>query len=589
VFFVSLWFKLSAMKNWLLPIILLVTFLCFFNSLSGDYVFDDLSMIAGNPTIGDWSSNNLRFIFTHDLYTLADKGSQSDQVDSLYYRPLYRVFLMSAHLVAGGKTYYWHLINLLLHLLVTGLVFGIVEKTAGFFPALAEKRYQIAALASLIFAIHPAQSESVAWITGANTTVCNLFMLLAFYLHLEYRVGQSRRFSLLMISVFSFALGLLVKESAIILPVLIVGYYILVFSTEESLWTHLRRGILSVIPYLIIIVPFLMMRLYVFGSFGVGSSKIRELVLENNPEIGSLTMEITLFTLPKILFGYIKILLFPYNIPTFHNSGYIYSPDFVNFWLPLITVTACFGLALFAFRKIEMFGVGLLWLVVPLLPMLNMGVFPDDQLVQSRYMYVSIIGFGIIIAVLFERLARSSALRIPLFAAAAIILPLAFYSTFRQNGLFKDNLHFFSRAVEWAPYSKTARVSLGMAYEHMSRQETGEIRIHYLEQAATNYEQAIVASPRMVNAINNLSFVYWELGKRQEATKVFERMVEVRPRKGLAHANLAFVYEAQGREEEALREYELALAADPQNKLAARWQERIEVLKNHKDTKTQRE
>src|SRR6185369_5601041 len=101
-------------KNWLLPTVLLVSFLCYFNSLSGDYVFDDLSMIAGNPTIGDWSVDNLKFVFTHDLYKPLDKAGQPE-VDSLYYRPLYRVFLMSAHLVAGEKTYYWHLINLLLH------------------------------------------------------------------------------------------------------------------------------------------------------------------------------------------------------------------------------------------------------------------------------------------------------------------------------------------------------------------------------------------------------------------------------------------------------------------------------------------
>ena len=42
----------------------------------------------------------------------------------------------------------------------------------------------------------------------------------------------------------------------------------------------------------------------------------------------------------------------------------------------------------------------------------------------------------------------------------------------------------------------------------------------------------------MVNALNNLSFVYWELGKKKESTKIFERMVEVRPGKALAHANL---------------------------------------------------
>jgi hypothetical protein len=104
---------------------------------------------------------------------------------------------------------------------------------------------------ALLFAMHPVQWEAVSNISGRAILLNALFVFSSFYLFLEFY--QRRRMILLLGSVLSFVLGLLTKESAAILPVVMILY--MFFSPKEE-----RKPWFAVAPFFLFLFGFIMLR-----------------------------------------------------------------------------------------------------------------------------------------------------------------------------------------------------------------------------------------------------------------------------------------------------------------------------------------
>src|SRR5438270_5090910 len=170
-----------ASKRVLMLALTLLVALAFANSISGEFVHDDTAQIANNQMFGHWDGATLRRILTRDYWAALQPEVAGDELASLYYRPVFSLFLMAAYEVVGRRPAGWHLIVMLLHTLCVLLAFVTLEKTLQLATALADRpRHLLAACAAAVFAIHPAQSESVAWIAGAVGLLSTAFMLAAF-------------------------------------------------------------------------------------------------------------------------------------------------------------------------------------------------------------------------------------------------------------------------------------------------------------------------------------------------------------------------------------------------------------------------
>jgi hypothetical protein len=135
-----------------------------------------------------------------------------------YFRPLVVLSFAADLFVYGGHAMGYHLTNLLLHFATTLLLWGIARRVLGAgFAAWA---------AAALFAIHPAHSVAVGWISGRTDVLATVFYAAAFLLYLESRRRATA--PLLALACASFALALFAKEMAITLPVIIFAHSLLV-------------------------------------------------------------------------------------------------------------------------------------------------------------------------------------------------------------------------------------------------------------------------------------------------------------------------------------------------------------------------
>ena len=164
-------------------------------------VMDDRISIVENPAIK--SAKNIPEIFQEGYFH-----------DQSYYRPLINLSFMGEYQAFGFNSFFYNLDNLILHILNALLVFLLVSRltnndTIGFWTG-------------LLFVIHPVQWEAVCNVPGRSILLSAFFVLSSFVLFLEFY--KHRRGFCLALVLITFFLGLLCKESAGVLPFVVMAY-----------------------------------------------------------------------------------------------------------------------------------------------------------------------------------------------------------------------------------------------------------------------------------------------------------------------------------------------------------------------------
>jgi hypothetical protein len=138
------------------------------------------------------------------------------------YRPMLAASFIFDYWIGGYDPAMYHLTNLVLHLMTSGLIFLLLQK-------LGYKNW-LALIFSLIFSVHPATANTVAWISGRNDSLIAVFTLSSFIFLTDYwKQGQIRGYAW---HIFFFALALLTKETAVVIPILFF-FYLFLDSNEK--------------------------------------------------------------------------------------------------------------------------------------------------------------------------------------------------------------------------------------------------------------------------------------------------------------------------------------------------------------------
>ncbi len=364
-----------ASAGWKYPLVLVAAIvLVYVQSLTFDFVnYDDPDLVSQNA---EFLSNpaNVATAFTTHAFT-------SHREESAYYRPLLLVSLIADYQIWQLNPLGYHLTNLLLHALAAYLLYRLF--------LLLGLEELAAALAALLFALHPIQTESVAWVAGRNDALVGLFVILMMYAYAMRDAQPERAERWGFISAGAFVLALLTKESAAFFLILPAMYELVVRRRSPRALFDGGRGL-------------------IFGLFGAGLAGYLAVRYALFGEIigaerlyGVIPPETRLTMIPGMLAEHLALMIAPYRLAVVHPLQ-----DVVWFTAPWTVVSyvvvALVAIALWwTWKRDRIACFGLAWLVVGLIPVLN--IFPLAVPVLEHRLYTAAAGLSLAAVVLVRR------------------------------------------------------------------------------------------------------------------------------------------------------------------------------------------
>ncbi len=459
--------KSGLPATWRLALLALASaslvFAIYSRSLGFQFILDD-HRFTSDPRIQE--AGHLWDYFANYVWAQFVGGPPS------FYRPIFLVWLRLNFILAGMSPWGWHLLSIAKHLLGAALLGILIWKLL---------RDWGAALASAtLFALHPAQTESVSWTTVPDPLMtAGLCAALLIYLRyaapvLSVQSPQSKARKklprmtvssplLLMASAAIYFAEILTKETAIIFPLVIFAVALCMEPTEASgngsnatgtdLTVRLRKALRHSAPFLGATVLYLLLRLNALGRVAVSTQHLE--------------WKTIVLSCPATLWFYVKVMFWPVKSYSFADPTLIEQFSIGRVLLPSLELAGCAAFAIvlsvFALKKTQgesgerhAAGVrialvtGLLFLILPLLLTLNLNALNPGDFLHGRYTYLPLVGLMLLGAVGWNllrshRIARTCA-TIGLTAAFAVL-------TFAQEAQWKDDATVFATAHQLAPHN----------------------------------------------------------------------------------------------------------------------------------------
>ena len=507
----------------LLALLAVATFLAYRPTWHGTPVWDDAAHLT-RPALR--SLDGLRRIWL-------EPGATQQ------YYPLTHAAFWIQHRIWGDDTLGYHLVNVALHLATALLLFAALRRLRG--PG--------ALLAAAVFALHPVQVESVAWITELKNTLSGaLFFAAALaYLHFD----ESRRRSAWALALVLFVLALLAKSVVAVLPAALL--VVLWWRDGRVEW---RRHVLPLVPFLVLGL-----------AAGLGTAWV-----ERSYVIGALAVHFGLGPTERVLlagratFFYLGKLLWPADLVFLYPRWEISRGAWWAYLFPAGVVLLV--LAAWALRR-RWRGplAALLFFVAALFPALGfVDVYPFRfSFVADHFQYLAsagVVAFACALAATWRE-RKEGALGRAAPAAALLVLGALAFLTFRQSRFYADGETLWRATLERNPRCWLALNNLGVLA--LERQEDAEAERLFVESLRWN--------PEYEAALNNRGYVLARRGRVDEAVGDYERALAIWPDYPDAHVNLGNALFVKGRPGEAIGHYERALAErpdllEPRNNLA---------------------
>jgi protein O-mannosyl-transferase len=425
----------------------------------------------------------------------------------------------------------FHIVNLLLHIANTLLLFGVLKKmTNSLWPS---------AFAAALFALHPLHVESVAWIAERKDVLSTFFWLLAMLAYARYVSRPSAVHYLLVLLIF--ALGLMAKPMLVTLPFvfLLLDYWPLERISRFNRQV-IYRLVLEKIPFIVL---------------AIASSIIAFLTQQSSGAISSFAAIPLKFRIGNALISYMEYIgkmIWPSRLAVYYphpyeNVSVLYAVISAVFLL-IVTILVI------RFAKLHRYLVtGWFWYLGTLIPVIGI-IQVGNFAMADRYTYITLTGLFIIIAWGLPQLLSKWKLRKFVLALSMIIvLPALAITAHRQAGFWKDSLTVFSHAAQVSSNNWLAYYNLGVFYGKMGRHS----------EAIEACKQTIRIKPDFPDAYDNLGIAFGKLDRHAEAMEAFKQAIRLKPANAKAHFNLGVAYDNLSRFSESIDAYKQAVRIKP--------------------------
>ena len=491
--------------------LLFLGLLAYGNAVFHPFVHDEIIFIRSNPSIAHF---NLK-----EMFLTAPLSQETSSLANTYYRPVLELVNRILFRIFHMNPFGYHLVNIFFHVFNSFLIYLLVLK-------IFVKRKSLGLAVSVLFLLHPIQTEAAACISGISNTLMTFFCLLSLLLY-------ESQFIFYGFSLAVYFAALLTKEQAAIFPFVIFLYE---FCLRKDLKQPKMVRLLRCLGFFVVLGGYLSIRNSLFG-FSAGA------IWENKFEF-----YLRMLAIPQMLLTYLSLIIFPHNLHYYRNVD-ILAP----YLGPMIglgfVILAAAGIIYFSRRKnILIFGLG--WFLVSLLPTLN--IFPivneySFLMEAEHFVYFPLIGILIFFVGVWEDLRERLSIRkaginwnILGLSALGIVSLFFMIGTIKQNGYWKNDIVLFERTVQFEKNFGRGRMLLAKSYA----------REKEWEKALSEYAKA-------------LSIMQGYLAKvKPEESKDFYRgfIKEIHGDMAYCYAGLGYAYIQSGRITEAAFNFEKAAA-----------------------------
>lgn len=530
-------------KNWLtktwlhlllLVILILITYLM---TLNNAFLSDDIAEIRDNPNIGNLSTIKTRpFGFIRLI---------------IYYLALQ---------IGGLNPPLFRLSNILFHIGSTILIYLILLKIS--------RSKKIALFTSALFAVHPAISEAVVWISGGMYTQYTFFFLLAFFFY----ILSQKSIKYYLLSLLSYLFSFMSH------PVMPAGLAV-IFLFYEFSFGNLKRNWPKSIGFLVILLAYVFVNL---ASLGERESTLQAVHYQEKG------VDNLFFLLPVALSSYFELIFWPKILTLYHSELFFNAFSFTV--RSFLTMVFFFSLGLALFKNRYLF----FWLsffLIALSPTLT--PFRLNWIVAERYIYLPSIGIFASFAYFLDKLIQSKKkLSIIFFTVFIVVTTALTIRTMIRNIDWKNEDNLWIATGKTSPSSPNTHNNLGDVYGRWGDKQKAlqefqkaiQLKPNYAdayhnlantyhelgddEKALENYQKASSLNPKLWQSLQNIAAIYYQRKKYDQAQDYIQKALQINPKNINLWANLGIIYMTVGEKIRAKEVFTQVLAQDPQNPVA---------------------
>lgn len=493
-------------------LLILITVALYVPVISAGYIWDDDTLLTANPQMRN----------PHGLVEIW----RGEQVRD--YTPVtLSVFWLEWQLWGATPTGY-HVVGILLHALCALLLWLIFRRL----------RVPGAWLGALLFAIHPVNVASVAWVAELKNTLSSVFFLASILTFLVAR-DEKRRLAYAG-SLLFFLLAALSKGAVVTLPAILL----LCILWRDRKVT--RRDLLEILPH---------------GLIGMAAALLTIRFQARAQHYGLIpdTLDYRVARAGAAIWDYLLALLWPAGLSPLRPQ---WLPNLRSplAWLPALGALAAPGFFIWKRRswgRPLLFAYG--WFVIMLLPVLGFVWMALMQETPSAdwWQYMAAPGIFAASAAGLFLLSEKSRVVLPLTALALVLLGC---QTVRREVIYQSMESYCSAVTAEDPHAWTLQMNLGIMLKRRGD----------FAGAEACYQQALADNPRYVEARINLSNALGASGDMPGAEREMRAALRMRPGDPVILANLAHICGETGRGNEAIALQSDAVSADPSNAMNLR-------------------
>ncbi len=530
------WFKNHRIYLLILSSLVFITYA---NSLTNAFVSDDIAEIAQKSEITNFS-----------------------RILQFPTGPIRHIIYFTAVHIGGFNPWPFRLTNFVFHLFSACLIYLILLR---FY-----KSKKVAIFASALFAVHPAISEAVFWISGGMYAQYTFLFLLSFYF---YILSVKNKLFYLLSSIF-YLLSLMSH------PIMPVSLFIIYPLYDFCFQDNFKKKWIRMIPFLILSL--------VYAFISIGALPARETTLQtvHYQEKG---VDNIFVLIPVAISSYAELLFFPKTLTLYHSE---LAFDTISFIIrTLFTLLFFISIFLAFFKKQKSIFFWLFFSFIALSPTLT--PFRLNWIVAERYLYLPGVGIFTLIGLGLERLILlKKKYSTAIIAAFVIIILLLSLRTFLRGIDWKSEDNLWIATGKTSPSSPNTHNNLGDVYGRQGNKQRAlqefqtaiQLKPNYadayhnlantyrelgqLDKALENYQQAASLNPNLWQSYQNIAALYFQDKQYEKTLEFIQKAISINPGNLNLVNNLGVVYLTMGEKNKAKQVFNQVLTADPQNQFA---------------------